>query len=352
MRIVLLAIAWFCVCSVVSLGKDTPDRSDVFQVGASAVEITPPDGEMLDPLRARALVFLQDNEKAALIVCDLISVSRDLTDQVRRLGEKQTGIPAENICLAATHTHNGRQGCENLTERIVQALKQAQAAARPVSLHASVVLQQEPISFNRRFLMKDGTVRFNPGFLNPDIVRPVGPVDPEVGVVLFREVVDSRSKAAIVNYALHACTVGRSGWSADFPCYLERSLQAEIGSEFLCGFAAGACGDVNHFDVTRPRAGTTQTQGQTFLDPYVPLETDRSPSPLEYRYIGKALAATVQGAIDQKPQFDQPALAVRSQTIRCPLATYSEMDLAWAQEAINKNTSFLTKVRARRILAL
>ena len=355
MRIVLLTIAWLCLSSVVSRGASTTsaaEKPDVLRVGASAVEITPRDGETLDPLRARAIVFLQNNEKAALIVCDLISVSRELTNEVRRLGAQQTGIPAENICLAATHTHNGRRGCEDLAKRIVQALNQARAAAQPVALHASVVLQKETISFNRRFLMKDGTVRFNPGFLNPDIVRPVGPNDPEVGVVVFRDAADGRPTASIVNFALHACTVGRPGWSADFPCFLERSLQEEISNEFFCVFAAGTCGDVNHFDVARPRAGRTQTQGQTFLTPYVPAETDKSPSPLDYEYIGKSLAATVKEAIAQKPAADRPALAVCSETIRCPLATYSEMDLAWAKEAIKGNASFLIRVRARRILAL
>ena len=181
MRLFLVTVAWLCLPSAVSRGASNAsaaEQADFLRVGASAVEITPQDGKIkiLDPLRARAIVFLQKNEKAALIVCDLISVSRELTDQVRRLGAQQTGIPAENICLAATHTHNGRRGCADLSERIVQALNQAKAAAQPVALHASVVLQKETISFNRRFLMKDGTVRFNPGFLNPDIVRPVGPV--------------------------------------------------------------------------------------------------------------------------------------------------------------------------------
>ena len=332
MRFVLLTIAWLYLSSAISHGASNTgaaEKPDSLRVGVSAVEITPRDGETLDPLRARVIVFLQNNEKAALIVCDLISVSRELTNQVRRLGAQQTGIPAENICLAATHTHNGRQGCEDLVERIVQALSQAKAAAQPVALHASVVLQKETISFNRRFLMKDGTVRFNPGFLNPDIVRPVGPNDPEVGIVLFRDATEGRPAASIVNFALHACTVGRSGWSADFPCFLERSLQEEISSEFLCLFAAGTCGDVNHFDVARPRPGATQTRGQTFLTPYVPAETDKSPSLLDYEYIGKSLAATVKEAIVQKPAADRPALVVRSETIRCPLATYSEMDLAW-----------------------
>jgi hypothetical protein len=33
------------------------------------------------------------------------------------------------------------------------------------------------VSFNRRYLLKDGTVKMNPGRRNPDIVRPAGPVD-------------------------------------------------------------------------------------------------------------------------------------------------------------------------------
>jgi hypothetical protein len=33
---------------------------------------------------------------------------------------------------------------------------------------------------NRRFWMRDGSVGWNPGKLNSQIVRPAGPIDPEV----------------------------------------------------------------------------------------------------------------------------------------------------------------------------
>ena len=133
MKLILLVAVWVCLLSSAVGGVTSADAGEttgVLKVGASSVEITPSTGETLDPLRARALAFFQEKEAAALVVCDLIGVSRELTDKVRRLGAEQTGIPAENICLAATHTHNGSQGCEDLAERIVQALTQAKAAAR------------------------------------------------------------------------------------------------------------------------------------------------------------------------------------------------------------------------------
>ena len=63
--------------------------------------------------------------------------------------------------------------------------------------------------------MKDGTVRFNPGVLNPDIVRAAGPIDPDVGVVLFRD--GQTALAGLVNFALHLDTIGGTQYAADYP---------------------------------------------------------------------------------------------------------------------------------------
>ena len=53
-----------------------------------------------------------------------------------------------------------------LVEKIVDGVKTAQATAEPVTLEAGVA-QQFGLSFNRRFHMKTGPVRFNPGVLIP-----------------------------------------------------------------------------------------------------------------------------------------------------------------------------------------
>ena len=347
-------VAWMLTLGLLcGLASITPAAEPApLELGTAVTDITPIEGQVHDPLLAKALYFRQGECRAALVVCDQAVVSREATTAVRRRTEEEIGIPAKHIAVTASHTHTGRRARADLVERVTEALTQAQAAARPVQLRTGTVTQKETLSFNRRYLMRDGSVRFNPGFLNPDIIRPVGPIDPEVGIALFRDANTGNALASLVNFALHLDTVGKyDAYSADYPYYLAESLKHALGPEFVSLFGTGACGDVNHFDVSRPRAGWSVNRGQTMLTPYEPVSTDASPSPLNAEYIGKALAATVQAALPTLAD-DVPDLAVQSRIIQAPLATFSPMDLQWAREAIDGEVTFLTRVRARRILGL
>lgn len=71
------------------------------------------------------------------------------------------------------------------------------------------------IAFIRRFRMKDGSVKTNPGVNNPDIVAPIGEVDERVNVLRFdREGADS---LVLVNFGDHPDTIGGELVSADWP---------------------------------------------------------------------------------------------------------------------------------------
>jgi hypothetical protein len=152
-----------------------------------------------NPLGAKAIVLRQGRQRAALVFCDIIGLSLDVSSRARRQAAEKTGIPAANILIAATHTHtgplyfgalrkylhdlavakHGSDPCEKvdyaseLVAKLVKVITQANSAAKPVQLEAGMA-EQQGLSFNRRFHMKNGTVRFNPGVLNPDIVRPAG----------------------------------------------------------------------------------------------------------------------------------------------------------------------------------
>ena len=73
--------------------------------------------------------------------------------------------------------------------------------------------------------MKDGTVGWNPGKLNPKILKPAGPIDPDVAVVYFEAADRDRTPlAAYVNYAVHLDNVGGTKFSADMPATVAELL--------------------------------------------------------------------------------------------------------------------------------
>src|SRR5262245_3898259 len=90
------------------------------KVGAAATVITPPEGTplagyysergsktVIDDIYSKAIVLEVGDTKAALVVCDLISLPRHIVTEARRLIEAATGIPGGHVMLSATHTHTG-----------------------------------------------------------------------------------------------------------------------------------------------------------------------------------------------------------------------------------------------------
>jgi neutral ceramidase len=336
--------------------------------GLAVIDITPPVGYRMsgyfserlstgtsNPLHAKAIVLCQGDTSAALVFCDIIGLSLDVSSRVRRIAAKRTGIPAENILIAATHSHtgplyfgalrehfhdlaiaeHGSDPCEKvdysseLVKKIVKVITQADTEAEPVRLKAGIAEQQN-LSFNRRFYMKNGTVRFNPGVMNPDIVRPAGPIDPEVGIVFFNRAEGGGPNTALVNFTLHLDTVGGTQYAADYPFYIEQSLRQEYGDDFVLLFGTGTCGDINHIDVKNTER----------------LKTD---------FIGNNLAQTVKSKAGSLENVDNPSLAVLSETVHVPLQKFGPDKVAWARESIKKvGTSellFLEQVEAYKILA-
>jgi hypothetical protein len=138
--------------------------------------------------------------------------------------------------------------------------------------------------------MKDGTVRFNPGVRNPEIVRPAGPIDPDLPFILFTK--DKKPAGSLTVFALHADTVGGTEYSADYPGQLAAELRREFGDGFTSIFGLGTCGDINHIDVSGARR-------------------------YDARLIGQQLAIASSGTLARP--LDSPALAVLSARLSLPL---------------------------------
>ncbi|HLJ11747.1 MAG TPA: neutral/alkaline non-lysosomal ceramidase N-terminal domain-containing protein [Planctomycetaceae bacterium] len=344
-----------------------------FQAGVAVVDITAPPAYRMsgyfserlntgihDPLSAKAVVFRQGRAQAALVFCDLIGISRTVSGRAREQAAQMTGIPASSILIHGTHSHtgplydgalrqhfhdlaiekHGRDPSEEidysafLVQRIVEAISQAHAGAQRVTILAGIA-QQRGLSFNRRFHMQDGSVRFNPGKLNLEIIRPAGPVDTDVGVVMLQAAASKQNVAALTVFALHLDTVGGTEYSADYPFYLERTLRQSLGNQFVSMFGNGTCGDINHVDVTNalPQKGHE-----------------------EAARIGAALAETVSRTIPAIKPVGAPKLAVRSAKTDVPVQQYAPEEIAQAKRDIFKvgtsQLSFLEQVKATKIINL
>ena len=275
--VVTFVVAMTLACSYGSV------FAEPLQVGVACVDITPPLGApmagyyhergadgVLDPLLSKAIVIKRENARMAFVALDIICVTQEITNLARAKIEQQTGIPGDHVMIAATHAHTGPElvrgsqrvddlggrnkiaveYTESLPDRIAETVRQANEALQPAQLKVASG-RCENLAYNRRYFMRDGTVGWNPGKLNPNIVMPAGPNDPEVGL-LYVEQPDAqgptKSIATFVNFAMHPDTTGGSKFSADWPGALSRVLAGYHGEHHVTLVGNGACGNINNYD--------------------------------------------------------------------------------------------------------
>jgi neutral ceramidase len=220
-------------------------------------------GEVHDPLKAVAMVIKSEKATVALVGIDSLFITEETTARARDAIARETRIPGANVLIGASHTHGGGPiaSCfeseadpaylELVAGRIAEAVGSAYR-----SLHAAELgdgIGQEPsISFNRRFLMRDGRHVTHPGKGNRDIVKAAGPIDPDVGVLAARSP-GGELLGVFVNFACHLTVLGGNGFTADYVCYLRENLRKHYKKPTLpVGFLLGAAGDVTQVDNLRP----------------------------------------------------------------------------------------------------
>ena len=212
---------------------------------------------ILDDLYAKAVVFDDGNNIVALVAVDLICVTVEQTALIRSRAHHFTGIDMDRIAVSATHTITGGPNVE-WSERIHADQSYvdyfvSRAADAVTSAYNKRILcslgfgygRETQISFNRRYLLTDGTVKTNPGAHRDRIVKPDGPIDPEIGIVRVDDV-KGNPIGIITNFACHMDTVGGCAFSADYSGELSRQLKTRFGENIVSLFLLGACGDVNH----------------------------------------------------------------------------------------------------------
>lgn len=214
----------------------------------------------LDSVEANC-VALSDGERSALLYSlDLVEV-KGLCDRWRREIAAATGVPAEAVYIACTHTHTapsvGRAADsyeisvegpaaydEEVLGKLIAIGRTALSDRAPAALRLGRA-EARGLSFVRRYRMKDGTVRTNPGKSRlEEIIGPAGQADESVGIIrLDRE---GRPSLALVNFQCHPDMIGGCKASADWPGFARRKLERDLGVRAVV--FNGAQGDTNHID--------------------------------------------------------------------------------------------------------
>ena len=267
-------------------------QGDSFKAGFARVDITPSLGTpivgyfeerrakgVLDNLEANALAVSDGERTAVLIAADLLGIEGVAFNAALR-GRIAAAIrvPADAVYVHCTHTHTGPGAGkadagrtdlfdgtdfynEFLATRLADVARFAVADLAPASIAAGRAAARR-ISFLRRYRMKDGSIRTNPGVGNPDIAEPIGCLDETVRVLRIRR--DGADDIAVLNFATHPDVVGGEEISGDWPAFARRTFErAEPGTR--CIFFNGAQGDVNHV-CTDPRPGEREGLHPDFDD--------------------------------------------------------------------------------------
>ena len=256
---------------------------------------------VLDPLAINAVAISDGRQTALLMTADVLGLQDfDFAVRLRARVAHAAAIPESGVFFHATHTHlspalgkampndeTSFDGDERYGETFIEkACAAAQAAVNDLATAALAIGRSDArrISFIRRFRMKDGSIRTNPGVGNPDIEQPIGQADESVQVARFRR--EGKDEVVLVNFGTHPDVIGGDAVSADWPGFARQFAERALEG-VRCVLFNGAQGDVNHVCVD-PQPGEREGLARDFDD------VDRGYE--HARHMGRVVAGAVMAA--------------------------------------------------------
>ena len=237
--------------------------------------------KVLDRLYARTVVLDDGSQPIAITVVDSCMMPRDMLDKTKADAARLTGIPVERMLISATHTHTAPSTMGTLgtppdpdyvamlpgliTESIVKAHRNLQ----PAKIGWTVVEDFDHTHTRRWIRRPDKMIKdpfgvvnvranMHPGYLNPDVIGPSGPVDPALSLISIQS--DSGKPLAVfANYSMHY--FGTRPVSADyfgmFSAKIAQRLGAKDGDGFVGIMSQGTSGDQHWMDYGKAKTDIT-----------------------------------------------------------------------------------------------
>ena len=272
---------------------------------------------VLDELEANAVAFTCGGDTAVFVSIDNCLISSNLINAIRSAAAKLTGLDADCIHIGVTHTHTAPTAeighedpfVSQYTQFLIRKAADAVHAAMEDRKSAKIgwgVGTAPNVAFVRRFRMKDGSIRTNPGVNNPDIVAPIGDVDERVNVLRIDQ--EDGNSIVFINFGNHPDTVGGCKISCDWPGFARRMVEKALDGT-RCIFFNGALGDVNHVNV-HPGPGAYNDLSPDFDD------VDRGYG--HARHMGNVVAAAVLQVYAKAAWMDVDSIRSVTKMVRIP----------------------------------
>ncbi|MBD9449720.1 alkaline ceramidase [Rhizobium sp. RHZ01] len=234
----------------------------MIRAGAAIIDITPTPGLPMSGFAARTLPAEGVHDgltvravvigETAIVVADVIGIDAAMSARIR----KRCALPAENIVVAALHTHGGPVSMagrlsvpadlaylERLEDACVAVIDKAVCLRRPARI--TVGQGSDPgVARNRR--------------------HPGGPVDTCLPVLRICGE-DGAMIAVVTAYACHPVVLGADNrhWTADYPHFVRQALEeAYPGGVAL--FMTGCVGDANTGHSAHASITLSASQDRTF----------------------------------------------------------------------------------------
>ncbi len=302
--------------------------------GAATADITPRDSQFLfgyphvrrystgvhDPLLCSALYLSDGTTPLLLVANDVIFVSRDTASRVRDRIERETGVPAGNMMVTATHTHSGPMTADMLSSAADRAVPPTDRAyVRQVEdgiVEAALKARENARPARIGLTLADGSC------VGTNRHDPAGPSDPEVPVLVVRAVEDQACIAVMVVCSMHPTVLHEDSTlvSGDFPAMARQYLQQHIvGSDCPVVYHTGPCANQSPRHVT---------QANTFA---------------EATRLGHMLGQSIAGTIESISYVEAPRLSCVRGFVGLPPRVLPSVNEA--QEQLDRSTRRLEMLR-------
>ena len=328
-----------------------PPATSGLRAGAAITNITPALGcslaggmrdrlatDIHDELHVRGLVLDNSRKQLAFALVDSCMVPGDVLADAKRLIFDHTQIPPAHVLISSTHTHSAPPAAHLfqseadpayvnwLKVRIADCIRLARNRLQPARIGWGVGSEPSQV-FHRRWHLKPGTmppnpfgstddlVKMNPGVGNPNLIKPAGPTDPDVGLLAV-ETPEGQPIAVLGNYALHY--VGGTGGphvSADYFSYWANAMNRFAGNRFVAMLTNGCSANINNINWTAK-------------------SRKRHPPYVKMRQVADIVAAEAYRTWQSIRYQEKVELDASVEELDLAVRLPSEADIAWARQTL------------------